>query len=169
MNRGFTLVETIIYTAIVGTVISGFVVFTFSIGDSRNKNYVVQEVQGNSRVALDFVTQRVRASEGVNIGSSTFGSDPGVLSLQMADAAKNPTLISLSADDGQLQIKEGASAYVNITSDEVKVTNLVFTNLTGTSDFENVQINATIEFNNTGTDVHYDFTQSWQTAVSARE
>ncbi|MFH1661924.1 MAG: hypothetical protein ABIA02_02415 [Candidatus Falkowbacteria bacterium] len=104
-----------------------------------------------------------------NTGESTFDSDPGVLSLSMADASKNPTIINLTADNGQIQIKEGSTDEVLITSNEVKITNLVFTDLTGTSDKENIRVQITVEFNNLGTDIDYDYSQSLQTSISLRQ
>jgi type II secretory pathway pseudopilin PulG len=168
-QSGFTLVETLIYLAIVGMAVTSFVIFSIGVGDSRTKNYVAQEVHGNTRTGLDLITQRMRAATGINTASSTFATDPGVLSLVMADAAKNPTTIDLSADDGILQIKEGTGSVVAVTSDEVKITNLVFTNLTASSTRENIRVEITAEYNNPSGDVEFTYTQSLQTAVSVRQ
>jgi len=167
-EHGFTLIETLIYIAIIGGVVAGFVAFSISVSNGRNKNYVAQEVQANNRVVLNMITQKIQAASSVNIGASTFGSDPGVLSLAMSDVSKNPTIISLSADDGVLQITEGIASALTVTSDEVKVTNLVFTNLTGTNDRENIKIEMTTEYDSTD-DVEYDFAQSIQTTVTLRQ
>ncbi len=166
--RGFTLIETLIYITIVGLVISSFIAFSISISNSRNKTYVVQEVQANARVALDLISQRMRASNGVNIGQSTFDSDPGELSLAMTDIVKNPTVINLDQDDGILQITEGTSDPIAIISDKVKITNLVFTNLNPGGEKENIRIEITTEYNNSG-DIEYSYSQNWQTAVSIRQ
>ena len=127
-KAGYTIVELIIYIALIGTLVSGIVLYSLSVTSARNKNYVAQEVQANGRFVLDVIGQRIRAATGVNAGSSTFDFDPGVLSLSMSDSGKDPTIIDLTANDGQLQITEGVSSAVSLTSDEVKVTNLVFTN-----------------------------------------
>lgn len=168
-KKGFTLVETLIYIAIIGTAVTSFVVFAISIGEPRNKTYATQEVQANMRTAVDLISQRVRAATGVNTGASTFGSDPGVLSLAMADSTKNPTLIDLTADDGILRITEGVSSAVPITSTEVQVTNLVFTNLTPSGERESIRIEMTMEYNNSSGDVEFDYTQSATTTVGVRQ
>jgi hypothetical protein len=80
----------------------------------------------------------------------------------------NPTVFSLSADDGILQIKEGVQNAVNLTTDEVKVTNLQFTNLSS-GDRENIRIQMTIEYNGSVDDPRYKFTRSWEEAVSVRQ
>jgi prepilin-type N-terminal cleavage/methylation domain-containing protein len=169
MAKGFSLIEVIIYIAVIGLAVVAIASFSFSIANSTSKNYVVQEVQGNTRTALNIITQRILAAEAVNTGSSTFGTDPGVLSLQMADAAKNPTVLNLTADDGVLQITEGASAAVALTTDEVNVTNLVFTNLTPSGARENIRIQMTIEFNNPSGDKEFEYSQSITTSITLRQ
>jgi type II secretory pathway pseudopilin PulG len=166
--QGFTLIETLIYVAIIGAAVSSFVLFSISVSNSRSKTYVVQEVQANARVAMDIMSQKIREATGVNTGASTFGSDPGILSLSMANAAKNPTVFSLSQNDGVLQIVEGASPAIPLISDEVKITNLLFTNLTGTGVRENVRIEMTVAYNNLDTDIRYDHSQSLRTTVGVR-
>ena len=166
--KGFTLVETLIYIAIIGGVIVAFVSFALSISDSRNKTYVIQEVQANARLALGVITQKIQASNGLNASSSIFGVDPGVLSLSMASSSLNPTLISLSADDGILQITEGVNMPVFLTSDEIRITNLVFINLTASSTRENVKIDLTASFASSSS-VIFQGEQSLQTSVSWRQ
>ncbi len=87
----------------------------------------------------------------------------------MTDPNKNPTIINLDSDDGVLQITEGSSSPVAITSNEVKITNLVFTNLTSTSAQENIRIEITVEYDNEGSDIEYTFSQNLRTAVSIRQ
>jgi Tfp pilus assembly protein PilW len=167
--KGFTLIEVIIYTGIVGLAITAFVSFALSVSGSRNKTYVTQEVQSNARTAMDIMAQRLRMATFVNTTSSTFGSDPGVLSLVMASSTISPTIIDLTADDGLLQIKEGAASAISIVSDEVKITNLTFTNLTASSTRESIRIQMTMEYNNTSGDKEFNFSKSYQTAVSLRQ
>ena len=168
-EKGFTLIETIIYVAIIGAVVTSFISFSLSISSVRNKNYVIQEVQANSRVVMNIIQQKIRLANGINIGASVFDSDPGVLSLSMADALKNPTIISLDNDDGTMQITEGASDPILITSGKVKVSNLIFTNLTPAHGKGNIGIDYKIEYNSTGTDISFNYEQSIRTAENLRQ
>ncbi len=167
-SKGFTLIETLIYVSILGMVAAGFIFFSVSISESRNKTYVVQEVQANARTALELISQKIRAANGVNIASSTFGTDPGRLSLSMASSTLNPTIIDLGGDDGNLRITEGLLSPAAATADEVKVTNLVFTDLAASSSRANIRVDMTVEYANPGGDPEYDYSQSWRTAVGAR-
>ncbi|OGH58928.1 MAG: hypothetical protein A2725_04240 [Candidatus Magasanikbacteria bacterium RIFCSPHIGHO2_01_FULL_33_34] len=164
-KKGFTLIEMLIYVAIIGGVVFTFVSFAISVVNSRNKTYTVSEVQANTRTALNVMTQKIRSSEAINTSTSIFGVDPGYLSLSMSSSTLNPTIISLDQDNGVLQIKEGVSASSTITIDKLNITNLQFTNLTD-GDRENVRIDMTIEYGTANTEFNYS--QSVQTAVTTR-
>lgn len=165
-QSGFTLIELLIYLALIVTVASTLVLFSLSISETRGKNYVVQEVHANVRTALDIITQRIRAATGVN--SVTANS----LNLAMADAAKNPTVIDLDPNS-RLRISEDSDgpspAITLITTSKVKVTSLVFTNLTSTAPRENIRIQLTVSYDNPSGDVEYSYSQTMQTSVSVRQ
>ncbi len=167
--HGFTLVEVLIYIAIIGLVMTSFLYFGTAIFDYRNKSYVVQEVQANERLALGLISQKIRGAKDVNIASSTFNTDPGVLSLVMDNSSKNPTVIKLNQNDGVLQITEGNATATALTVQKVKITNLAFTNLTATSSIDDdIGINLTAQYNNANQDVKYNYSDSVETAVSLR-
>ena len=169
-QNGFTLIETLIYITIIGMVVVSFVTFSISISNSKNKTYVTQEVQANARLALNLISQQIRGATGINIESSSFGVDPGILSLSLADGANDPTIIELDQDDGRLQITQGLNNPIIFTSQQAKITNLVFTNLTPIgSNRENIRIEMTIEYNNSTSDLNFTSSQSLRTAVSVRQ
>jgi len=167
-SGGFTLVETIIYIGIVGVVITSFLYFGLAIFDYQDKSYAVSEVQANARIALELISQTIRSAKDINISSSTFGIDPGVLFLTMDDESKTPTIIGLNKDNGYLQIKEGVNEPVQFTSSQIKVTDLKFFDLTGTSTIKNIKINLTIEYSNANQNEKYNYSEDLGTAVSLR-
>jgi Tfp pilus assembly protein PilW len=168
MNQGLTLIETIIYISIIGIVVTSFVGFSISVSDSRNKTYSTQEVQSNMRVAVDLISQKVRSASGVDITNSNFDTHPGYLILTVASTTLNPTIIGLDTTNNTLGIKEGILATTSITSDEVNVSNLVFTNLTSSSTRENIRTQITIDFANSSTP-QFTYSQSVQSATSLRQ
>lgn len=166
---GFTLIETLIYIAIVGMAVSSLIYFSIAVGNARTKSYVVEEVQASTRAALNIIERAVRTAESVDREVSTFGADPGVLVLHVTDVTKEPTTIALSADDGTLTITEGAGEPQLLMSDEVFVSNLVFTDLTGSSTRERIRIEMTADYENASGNSNYTYSQSLQTAVSVRK
>jgi len=168
MSKGFTLVETLIYIAIIGGILATFIGFSLNISGARNKTYVTEEVQANARIAMDVISQKIQSANGVTTSSSVFNTDPGTLVLTMSSSTFNPTIINLSADDGVLQIKQGTGATTTVTANTVRVTNLQFTNLSASSTHENIKVNLTVEFATT-TDIDFQYTQSLTSTISARE
>ncbi|MFA7245255.1 MAG: type II secretion system protein [Candidatus Magasanikbacteria bacterium] len=168
-KRGFTLIETLIYVAIIGLVSSGLMKFSMSITSARNKTYVIQEVHANVRDAVVFINKKIQEANGINLGSSTFDTDPGVLSLSMSDNSKNPTIISLDEDNGKLQVVEGLSDPIFITTEEVLVNNLQFSNVSTGDEARSIQFNLTIDYDS-GVDATKDFTfsQSSENLASIR-
>ncbi len=167
-NKGFTLIETLIYIAIVGGIMVTFISFSLNISGARNKVYSAQEVQANARMALDIITKKIQSASSVSTTASVFGTNPGTLYLIMSSSTLNPTIINLSANTSSLQIKEGAASTTIITSNVVSVTNLVFNNWSASSTRENIGVNMTVAYI-TSTHPEYQFSQSLQTSVSLRE
>jgi prepilin-type N-terminal cleavage/methylation domain-containing protein len=161
-NHGFTLVELLIYIAIVAVVVSSLIYFGVSIFSYRNKNFAAQEVQANIRMALREISRLARSASSTNPII-----DSGQLSLKMGDLTKDPTVISATTDQ-ILQVKEGLQTAKTITSKNVKVTKLKFTNLSGNSDIDNIKIEMTIAYYNPSDDINYDYSEDVETAVSLR-
>lgn len=164
-NRGFTLIELIIYIAVVSVVLLAFVTFTLRFANSRAKARVIGEVQYNGRLIQERLSDAFRHAEAVNTGASTFTTDPGVLSLDIVDVAEDPTIFSLSADDGNFQVNLAGSGNTLITSDAVSVSNLVFTNLTSSEDVGVVRVEFTVAAINNSNDPHFDYDQTYQTTL----
>lgn len=161
-KKGFTLIEILIYTAIIGIILTSFVAFSVSIANVRNKTYVVQEVQANSRLALDIISQKIR--QAVVVITPAEGGSGASLELDMPDP--NPNLI-FNLSGGVLNMTEGAGPAASLTSNEVYVYNLVFTNMAQGGKRANVKIDISIRYNS-ASDVEYTFSQDVRTAVSQR-
>lgn len=166
-KQGFTLIETVLATGILLIVIAALAFFTLSILDVRTKLTSAQEVQANMRMAFDVMSQKMRSATGVNVASSTLGTDPGVLVLTMSDPTKNPTTFRLTADNGQLQIQEGISGPVSITSNEVLISNLTFNLASGVGEQENIRIEMTANYAFQDS-TYASYTENFQTSVTTR-
>jgi len=153
-SKGFTLIEVLIYIAIIGIVITSFITFAMSIGSSRTKTYVVQEVHANARVALDLISQKITLAD--DVVSPAEGNSGSSLELDNPD-------ITFSVNNGVLKIDDTA-----ITSDEVNVFSLSFTNLAPSGERDNIRVQMTVEYRGDGSK-EYEYSQSLQTAISIRK
>ncbi|MCK5020580.1 MAG: DUF4215 domain-containing protein, partial [Candidatus Peribacteraceae bacterium] len=87
---------------------------------TTDREYVQQEV----RVAIDQILFDLREAESVDTDNSILDDDNGILVLNIADTARDPTEITLS--NGSIVRRRGAGAWQQLTGDNIKVTSLRF-------------------------------------------
>lgn len=165
MQKGFTLIETVIYVLLIGMILSTLGLFVNHLFTARAKTLSVAQVLSAGRMIQDQLSSAARHAEGINVGSSTFGSDPGVLSFDMVAPGTDPTVFSLTGDDGQLQKTEAGGGAILLTQDDVEITNLIFQNLTGVEDTGIIQVQFTVEAVNASGSVYFDYAQTFQTTL----
>jgi len=166
-QSGFTLFELLVYVAIVSVVIVSAVYFTIDIINASQKSRAFQEVQQNARLAMSRMLQAVQEADDVNTGQSNFDSNPGLLSLAMDDSARNPTIFRVASN--ALQISQGTGDFIDLTSDKVIVTNLVFTNLSVIDRTKNIKITITVEHINPDNTKAFEASVTLQSAAVIRE
>lgn len=164
-QRGFTLIETIIYILIIGMILSTISLFLLELINARSKTYAIAEVVAAAQLMQERLTDAVRHAEVIRVADSTFGTDPGVLSLEMTDPTRDPTVFSLTANDGQFQIAEAGGSSVTLTSDNVQISNLIFTNLTGADDTGIIRVDFTIQALPLSATHSFQYDQTFQTTL----
>lgn len=147
-NSGFTLVELLVYLGVISFVLLAVASFAFEFATSSLKSSVIEEVNRNARFAMSRVAQEIRESSDVNTGSSTFGSNPGTLSLATASGGTNPTIINVAS--GALDIQQGAGAVLPLTSSKVSVTNFTVENLAVAGKTKEIRVTLTLTSVGTG-------------------
>lgn len=126
-QRGFTLLELVIYIAVVGLVLVSATMFSFEFAASQAKSAALEEVNRNARFAVSRIAAEIREAADLNAGSSVFGSNPGTLSLATATGATDPTVFTVTG--GTLNIRQGAGPVLPLTSSKVDVTEFTLENL----------------------------------------
>lgn len=150
-NSGFTLIEFLIYIAILAVILIFTTGFLWDVILGNIKETSWQEVQQNSRFALTKIGQEIKKATGVN--SPLPGNSANSLSLIMADPNLNPTVFDIV--DGKLRITKGVDGPYEITSDQVIVTNLNFINLSYQNTPGTIQIEMTTEHINPANRIEY--------------
>ncbi len=141
-RNGFTLIELILYIALVAIFVSGAILFAWDIIYGRVKSTVHQEVNQNLRIASKRIAFEIRNASAIN------SVTPTSISLASTDASRNPTVIDLSSD--RVRIGYGGagncptSAPCFLTSNQVSITNLLFTDMSAASS-NNIRFSITAE------------------------
>jgi Tfp pilus assembly protein PilW len=139
-KTGFSLIELLLYIAILGMFIFAITSFLNIMTSSRINNQTVLEVNNQGSQIIRIITQTIRNATGVN--NPSFSSSSNVLNLSTSISGTSPTIFSESG--GILSMKEGSSSAVSLNNDKVVISNLLFENLSQTSNFSTVRISFTL-------------------------
>ena len=167
MKRGFTLIEMVVYVAIMAIVVTTLVIFTSDSIKANNKSRMLRVTLDNARRSLEVMTKEIKHSESFYTPTSLFDSSPGQLSL---NSTKNPptaeeeTYVDFYIEDERLYIKREGTDSEALTSNEVRVTNLEFRNL-GSS----IQIDLTIDYKSSSLRPAYQASTSLTTSTTLRK
>ena len=85
--NGFTLLEMLIYVALVATVMSSVVFFGIWVIQVGVKSRINSEVMGNARSAMETMVYEIKKSQSVYAPTSVFDSSLGQLSLEQTKDA----------------------------------------------------------------------------------
>jgi type II secretory pathway component PulJ len=148
-RKGFTLIEIVLYvalSAIIGLVLVTFFIQAIKITETSRSS---RESLDNARHSINLIEQEIRQATSVYNLTSVFGTNPGQLSLETTrdlPADDDTTYVDFYVDAGGLYIKREGQSTMLITSQKVKVTNLVFTLLNTTAEGSAVKTDLTIEY-----------------------
>lgn len=170
-QAGFTLVEMLVYIAILTIVLALVVSFMVNLMRFYTRYRVEREISTNIREAMNYMIREIKTSQRIYTPTSLFGSSPGQLSLETGinlPTDETATFIDFYIDNGQLLIKREGQNPLAITSDRINVSNLVFTNFTNASLGELVQINLTMEYRDISSRLEFLPEQSLTSSASLR-
>ena len=162
MKKGFTLIELLIYLAITAAIVTSFVYFALNTSGGSEKATVVTQVNNEARFVLDFMAAKIREASAVSVAPTT-------LTLTMP---VSPNYIFSLDGSNNLQVNENPGPITVLTSNNLQVTNLLFTNLAPAGERSNIGISFTLSTDppaggNVSPELAY--TTSVRTAISRRK
>ena len=164
MKKGFTLVEVLLYLAILSIVVLAFSSFLFLSYTSRIRASVISEVEQQGDQTMTLITQNIRNA--ANVSSPLSGSTSNSLTLTQYTAGVSPTVFDQLGNT--MRITEGAGSAINITSNRVNVTNFSFQNLSRPSTPGNIQIKFTLTYASSSNRNEYSYSKTFISTASLR-
>ncbi len=156
-KQAFSLVETLLYIAIVSTMVVALTSFLSVNQNTAARNQTVNEVEQQGTQIMQLITQTIRNATSVT--GPVVGTPGSTLTLVVSDSAKSPTIFDLSA--GAIRIKEGTGTAFNITSNRVTASGLTFTNLKPGTQRDSIKIQFTLSYNNPSGKQVFNYTQTF--------
>ena len=158
MKKSFTLIEVLLYIAIVTGVMSALIIFAWNAIILGAKNNTQQELYAQARIVSERILYEIRDANDINTGSSNFdvnlASNASYQLSLVSDSPNNPTIFSVAA--GIVMIKQGAAAITPLHSTTISVSSLVFTNYSS-ADGKTKHIGYTLQFTKTGSSAQQQY------------
>jgi prepilin-type N-terminal cleavage/methylation domain-containing protein len=123
-NSGFTLIETLIYLALFGILMAAVGVATYAIVEAAGRDQTRITSQEEATFLLAKLNWALTGANGLQIPAA--GIPAPSISISKY-AGTTPVVFDLSSN--KLQVKEGAGTATDLNSANVKVVNLVFTDI----------------------------------------
>jgi prepilin-type N-terminal cleavage/methylation domain-containing protein len=163
-QSGYTLIELLLYVALIGILLTAVVGFFTMTADARVKNQTINEVNDQGVFAIDTITQSLRNATSITAPST--GASGGQLTIVMPTSAISPTIFNLSGTT--LQIKEGTNTAVSLTNSKVQIIAFSVKNLSRPSTPGIAQISLTLARVNGSGRNEYEYTKTFTASVAIR-
>lgn len=160
-----TLIEVIIYTAILAIIFILVVNSLSVVIKAFNQGRVAIKINNSAETAMERMTREIRFAYDID-SLSVFDSHPGHLVLNTyVLGTETPTTVEFYIDSGKLMVKEGVLPAEQLTSSELNVENLIFRQIAASSISKAVKIEMTIQ----GSSGNYQKTEDfYNTAILRR-
>lgn len=174
-QRGFTLMEFLIYIGITIVVLMSSVTFAWTIMNDRVKQDAVVEATDGCNFVIDKISYYTKRSASVS-GSTVYGTNPGKLVLTMPDASsitfdtytKSVMKGEVSVNIKKARLQVGAAAAVDLISDDLNVMNFVINDWSNTKAVT-LKFLLTINTVNPSSDITYEGEKSCTISITKRK
>lgn len=140
LQKGISLVETLVYVAIFSIFVASLLQFSNTLYVARLQGQDIFEVNGQGAQAVGVMTQAIRNAN--TLSSPEIGTSSSLLSI-------NTTFpILFSEIDGVLYVNENGGPLIALTNNKVSVSNLTFSNFSNPGAPDSIQIRFTVSGNN---------------------
>lgn len=168
-QAGFSLIEMILYVAIVSIFLTAAIYYGWSSIYGRIKSQVQLDVNYNLNLITSRFGYEIKNAKSINSLSATD------LCLEMSPTPRNPTRFYLSSGVLRVAWGGGSGDCTSMTNDEplssdsVNISNLLFTNLSsGGGETKNVKYGITVENVNPSNRSEWEASQSYSSSVELR-
>lgn len=130
-NTGFSLVEMIIYLAVLSMFSLLIVELIFMMTTSYRKLVLARTLANAGVVSMERISREIRTASDVDPANSLFDVNPGYLRLNTTDTNGLLHTVSFKLEDGRINIYKNETLIGPLTPSQASTTQLVFRLYTG--------------------------------------
>ncbi len=141
-NKGFTLIEIVLYFAIVGVFSFLAVIFAIQVIKINYDSENFAELQSNANLIEYKLDTSIKTASSVNLTDSVFDNNEGKLVLNMNNPDISPSIFYFS--EGDVFIKQGLSNAIKLNSEYSKLDFLRFSRISFPKTPDQINVKAQI-------------------------
>lgn len=149
VKKGFTLVEMLIYIAVLSTVILTVSSFFLWIVRLNGKAKAMREVTDNAQRVMGVLSLEIKEAKSIYAPTSVFSTSTGQLSLETTkylSSGETQTYIDFFLCEKRLCLKKEGQDPIALTSDSVEVKAMEFNQIATTSTIPSIRVSLTIDY-----------------------
>ena len=125
-GRGVSLIEAVLYVALFAALALITMSSLFTTVKAFSSLRISRDINDSSVTIMERLTRDVKSAASVNLAQSTFGANPGRLTLSTVNASGTAMTVEYYVTGGTLHIKENGVDKGSLTSGKTKIDGLVF-------------------------------------------
>lgn len=125
-TKGFTLIEALVYIALLTVMFLGVVKTLTLLSTSYRKVEAVRSLETSAIISMDRILRVTKDATSIDTAQSSFNVSSGVLALNGLDANSTPVSISFSLSGGRIMLAENGVNLGPLTTGDTNVTSLIF-------------------------------------------
>lgn len=125
-KRGISLIEAVIYVSMFAALMLVSMTSLFSTMKAFSALRISRDINDSSVTIMERLTRDLKSATAVNLTQSTFGANPGRLTLSTVNASGTSMAIEYYVTGNSLHIKENGVDKGSLTSTKTKIDGLVF-------------------------------------------
>ena len=157
-KAGFTLIEFIVYSALITVIVGMIVLVSVNVMGARARIITREEISHNVRFVLETIRHEIRNAQEIDTAGGS--------QLQLIDAVGDTVTFDL--DEGAVTMAKFGGTAVALTSDLVNVSSLQFTDVSYEDTPGTIKIEMTIKFVNDLERPEWEFEKTFYTTESLR-
>lgn len=125
-KKGSSLIETLLYVGLLSIMVASITSGLGILLKTYQKIKVERKIENSAIASMDRIQREIRNANSVNVGSSSFNSSNGILSLEGIDTSGNTTSFRFYLSGGKIYIDENGTVLGPLSSSGVNVSSLLF-------------------------------------------
>lgn len=142
-NSSMTIIEIILYISMMGILMLGIFMYTFRLIDYQKEIVNQSELVSAAQTLMHEIGRHIRGAKKVVIETSVLRIHPGVLTLEKANLAENPTIFVTSGQN--LFLILGENPPISLNQSQISIENLIFNQRNSPKSPDSIEVNLEIK------------------------